>query len=255
MLHHRTRNLILCLVASCSILMAGCGGGDDLGRGTGETTTTRTVAASPLDGLDGEQLLQRATNSATSATSVRIAGAGTTEGEDLAFDLRLVRGVGAEGSFRDSRLTVDLVIVGADVYLRMDGDRHEEWLGPAFTERARSKVDGRYVKSTTADARLDGFREMGDLEGFIRTTLTPESTLSRIDGKVVAGVPTVGIRDENARNRSVLYVSDDAQALPLRLEADGTAESGRWTFTQWNAVGDITAPAADDVIDVRALDD
>lgn len=245
------RAAVLMVVASAAIALAGCGGGSSDG-GT-STATTSTPARASFDGLSAEQVLARATSAAGAAESVHVAGSGTSDGQELAVDLRISK-QGGTGTINIGGGRIELIVIGSDVYFKADEAFFKTALGDGYTPQIAALLAGRFLKGAATDARLADLAAFGSLDKFVADTLKPDGTISRVDGKTFDGTATVGVRDAgtDASNGGILYVADDGTDLPAAIEQGGS-DTGTLRLTEWNAPVKLTPPPSDQVVDISKL--
>ena len=253
-LRSRTTATRLVLVATLAITVAwftGCGGGDEPSN---RPTTVATTASSALAGLSADEVLAKARDAARAATSVHAAGAGTSDGDALRIDLRLKAGDGGTGTIGVGGVTLEIVVKGQDLYFKADEDFFKNALGAAYTAQVAQLIDGKFLKGAISDPRFGDFANFADMRAFMESTLKPDGAITRVDGKPIGGIPTVGLNDK-AADGGTMYVADDGTNLPLALEpgSSGGGTSGSITFSEWNATFDITPPPDDQVVDISKL--
>jgi hypothetical protein len=239
------------LAAAC--LAGGCGGGSETTSATTTAATTSTASTSALAGLSADQVLAKSKAAATSAKSVHVVGQIVQSSGNTAFDLKLTDQPGATGTIELGGGKVEIVRIGGDVYFKADEKTLASGLGGNSAELAKL-VAGRYIKGPLTDPRLTGFTQLTSLKDFTANVLDPSGSISRVDGKPIDGVPTVGLRNDNKDNGGTLYVADEGEPFPLLIEAlTGRSDTGNLRMKEWNADVTITPPPADQVIDLSKL--
>jgi hypothetical protein len=236
-------------LAGASVLaFVGCGG-----SGTKPATspaTTTAAATSSLEGLTADEVFAKTKAAAQAATSVRVKGEVADSGQSIAIDLKLAGVARGSGTVIQDGGRIDLVRDGNDIYFKAD----EKTLSKTVAQgdaRIVKLIAGRWVKATVTTAGFDSFAGLLDLVEFVKGVLSPDGKVSRVDGKMVSGVTTVGLKDNAATGGGVLYVADTGEPFPLRIEpGSGT---GGVTMSDWNTEITITVPPADQVIDADKL--
>jgi hypothetical protein len=244
---------------AAAFLAAGCGGGSDTASDTASVTTsaatsTTSSSTSALAGLSAEQVLEKSKAAAAAAKSVHVVGQIVQSTGTTAFDLTLTDQPAATGTIKLGGGTVEIVRIGGDVYFKADEKTLASGLGGSSDELAKL-VSGRYIKGPLTDPRLAGFTQLTSLKDFTGNVLTPSASISRVEGKEVDGVPTVGLRNDNKENGGTLYVADAAEPYPLLIEslAGRASDTGNLQMKEWDADVEITAPPPDQVIDLSRL--
>ena len=92
--------------------------------------------------------------------------------------------------------------------------------------------------------------QFGSLASSLDTAeiLKPEGTVTKGEAKVVNGVPTIALVDGTA---GTFYIATQGEPYPIRFE--GKAGEGGIDFSEFNASGAVTAPAASEVFDLQSI--
>lgn len=238
----RTRVASLLSVFAVLAVLAGCGGGNS----EPAAPTSSTPTAVSLEGLTADEVLAAARTAAQSATSVRVKGSISQEGQSIDVDLELSGVARGAGSVMLDGGRIDLVRVGNDIYFKADEKTLTDTVAAGDAAIVKL-IAGRYVKATVDTPGFADFAGLLDFVEFTRGALTPDGPITRVAGKPVGGTPTVGLQ----QGAGTLYVADNGTPFPLRIES--ASDPGGVTMSDWNAKVAISPPAADDVINVAAL--
>ena len=247
--HTRPQWVAIALAGAGVLTFAGCGGSGTK-TATPAATTTAPAATSSLAGLTADEVLAKTKAAAQSATSVHVKGDVSDSGQSIKIDLQLAGVARGSGTVIQNGGRIDLVRDGNDIYFKAD----EQTLSKTVAQGNASIVKliaGRYIKATVTTSGFDSFAGLLDLVEFVKGVLSPDGKVSRVDGKVVSGVATVGLKDNAATGGGILYVADAGEPLPLRIES--ASGGGGVTMSEWNTNITITVPSADQVIDVGKL--
>lgn len=248
----RRATMITTVAAAVTLLalLGGCGGGST----TPATTATATSAStSALAGLSADQVLAKAKAAAAAARSVHIVGQIVQRGNSTTFDLKLTGQPAATGTVTLGGGKVEIVRVGGDIYFKADEQTLASGLGASGAEIAKI-VSGRFIKGPLSDPRLAGFSLLTSLKEFTANVLKPSGAITRVDGKPVDGVRTVGLRNNDKARGGTLYVADAGDPFPLLIEAlAGDSDTGNLQMSEWNAAVTINPPPPDQVIDLSRL--
>ena len=250
--HSRLRRLTIALAGAGALVsgvVAGCGGGDT--KPASPSSTATSAAPSALEGLTADQVLDKTKAAAQSAKSVRVKGDISEEGQSITIDLKLAGVARGSGTVIQNGGRIDLVRIGNAIYFKAD----EKTLNTTIAQgnpQIVKRIAGRYVKATADTPGFDSFAGLLDFVEFVKGVLSPDGTISRVDGKPVSGVPTVGLKDNDADSGGVLYVADKDEPYPLRIAP--ASGPGGVTMSDWNSDITITPPPADQVIDIGALE-
>ncbi len=248
-LRRRMAVVILSAVALVSGVLAGCGGSDTKPPSTASTSST--AATSTLAGLTADQVLAKAKEAAQSAKSVRVKGEISQDGQSITIDLRLAGVARGSGTLTLDGGRIDVVRIGNDIYFKADAKTLGQTVAQG-NDQLIKLIAGRYIKASVTTPGFANFAGLLDLVEFEKGVLSPDGKISRTDGKPVGGVPTVGLKDNDANDGGILYVADQAKPYPLRIEP--ASGPGVVTMSDWNADVTITPPPADQVIDAKSLE-
>jgi hypothetical protein len=240
----RRARLLAAALAAVAVL-AGCGGGSTAGRGTGPSGTAAT--SNGVADLPAKEILARAQQALGRASSVHIKGGGSSEGQQFAIDMRY-GAEGAVGSMTTNGQTIELLRVGQTVYLKGTEAFWRSIGGNAVAELLK----GRYLKvpATTPDfAELSSFT---DLKKNAQELLKPDGEVSKGGRRTVHGVQAIGLVD--SKDGGTLYIALQGEPYPLQAVPGAKAknDSGSLDF-DYGAPVKVTAPAADQVVDVSKL--
>ena len=236
---------LLVVGAVGSILFAGCGGDVD---NPGAPSTG--AATSALEGLTADQVLARTKAAAASAKSVHVTGDIAEQGQSISIDLQLAGVARGAGTVIQDGGRIDLVRVGNDLYFKADDKTLNRTVAEGNAEIVKL-IGGRYIKASVDTEGFADFAGLLDFVEFVNGALSPDGTISRVDGKPIDGVATVALKDNDATSGGLLYVADSGEPYPLRIEP--VSGPGGVTMSDWNADVTITPPPADQVIDLSAL--
>lgn len=232
---HRATGLLFAAITATSLALVGCGGGE---KDSGIADLTAT------------EILDRASTAAKAAKSVHVKGEGTSEGTTFRMDVRFKSGEGAAGTVGVDDENFELIVIGQDLYLKTD---QATWT--AMTDSATAALIGnRYVKAPASSPDFAELASFGQYEDFITELLKPEGTMTKGETKEVNGVRAIGLVDDDKENGGTLYIALRGEPYPLRAEPSAdSADTGSIEFLDWNKEVTLTAPPADQVLDVAAL--
>ena len=223
------RTLVVSGLLVGGMAVAGCGGsGDSPAAATTAPAATTTPATSELNGLTAKEVFdknrwRRKRIGQHPARALRVT-------RPIEIDMVLKADGGGAGSIGLSGSTFEIVVNGQDMYFKADDAFYRNSLGDGYTAEVAALIGGKFLKGSVTDPRLADFANFGDLNEFMQGTLSPEGDISRIDGKTINGVPTVGLHDDDPDDGGSLFVADDGTNLPVAIEPDQTkGESGQIT--------------------------
>ena len=240
--------MAIALAGAGVLTFAACGGSGTKPASTPSATTAAATVA--LQGLTADELLAKTKAAAQSATSVHVKGEIFDSGQSITIDLKLAGVARGAGTVIQDGGRIDLVRDGNDVYFKADEKTLNKTVAQGDAENVKL-IAGRYVKATVSTSGFDSFAGLLDLVEFVKGVLSPDGKVSRVDGKDVSGVMTVGLKDTAATGGGVLYVAATGEPFPLRIEP--ASGPGGVTMSDWNTNISITVPPMDDVIDFGKL--
>jgi hypothetical protein len=242
--------MVLLLAALGLLGLAACGGDDETGGG-GTTTGATTGGGSQLEGLSAQEVLDKAKAAAKAATSVRVAGDATDSSGTTKLDLKLTAD-GGSGTVEQAQGKVEIILIGNDVYARLDEKLLASTIG-AGNEEIAKLIGDKWIKAPADSPQFSSFAQLVKLSEFIDGVLSPKGEISREDGKEINGTPTVALKDGGA-DGGKLYIADVGTPYPVAIEpGQASGDSGRITFSDWDKDVTLTPPPADQVIDSAKL--
>ena len=251
------------MVGVLAVLVAGCQGSDPATRdsiGTTPTPTATSITPSPvvtpttpapstpastIAGLSATKILAKTQAAAKAATSVRMKGSMSDDGDKIVLDIRLAK-AGGQGTMSINGAAFSLIVLDKTAYLKIsDKFWRAQIKDKADADAVIALVGGRWIKTSLTDKDLGELAAFASKPKFFDTLFEPTGTLRKTAPRTIDGVAAIGLRDSDG----TLWV-DTATGRPVRLESSGTDVL---TFTEYNQVTTPKAPPADQVIDGKAL--
>ena len=245
----------------------GCGGAEESGGAGQASPPAATPVADPaeqvtndVDQLAPDTVIEQALANLADASSYRVVGAPTAGAPlDLVFSAgaaltrpgasvdagsgRLGRGV--QGTLTRDGSTFEVLAVDGTVYVRGNLD----WLGSAVEDDARRTLGEKWLRLPPATAEELG--TVTDPEAFAAALLTPDGPVQSVGVSLVEDQPALGIRYVDTG--ATTWVTATGAILPLLVERVGaTATDGVLRFSDIDAEVTVTAPPADQVVEVPA---
>ncbi|MEZ0109947.1 hypothetical protein ABH920_003961 [Catenulispora sp. EB89] len=188
------------------------------------------------------ELLTRMNADMASATSVRVTGSLTVDGQKASLDVALNTAGGAYGTVHTAQGDLILLRAGGKDYAQVTDDFIKQQNIP---RGSASLVLGKYVLLDAAESQ--GFDQFLDLKAFLAVVSTTSTDGDTITGATqIAGTPVDIVAGADG---STFYVATQGKALPLRV-AGGGDTSGQIDFLGWNTDLRIPGvPPASEVID------
>jgi len=233
---------------SSTLLLAACGGSG--GEGSSSNGSAAPAAASQVEGLPAEQVVEKARAALKSAKSVHYVAKGTDDGKPLTIEMRVEKDRGAVGSVQVGGEQVKLIRTKDAVYVT----GNEALLAAA--SGGKPVGAGKWIKTSAKAPGIDAFVELSDAGKVMEQMVRPGQKLSLGTPKTVAGKQTVAVvigPDAKGKNAGTMYVSAQGTPYPLVVEsAPGAADQGTVTFSDFDQPVDVKAPDAADVVAVPA---
>lgn len=215
--------------------------------------TTPSPSASPVpsaeatpngvEQLSADQILERASAAAKGAESVKVTAKTQEEAGEMSFEITMTK-TGAQGTVTNAQGSLELLATPDTIYIKGDAKFNESYGG----QGGAALLEGKWLSIPADNPQATPFRGLVSLETFFDGLLTPESTPTKVAPKDVNGVRSVGLKTD----AGTLWVATTGEPYPVAIEpAEG--QQGSVTMTDWNAPVTITAPPADQVVDVTKL--
>lgn len=241
-------------VVGAALLLTACGssGGSAPTAASTSASPTPTPTPTPFAGQTADQILAAARKAAAGAKSVHVVGAVTDAGEKIELDMTMASGGLADGTMKVQGGLLTLRRVGKEAHMK--GDK-KFWAAAGAGEVA-SLLTGKWIKMPIAQKDFGDFNSFTDLSTFVKESLAPDGAVTRVEGKTIDGVETVGLSDGTGTDAGTMFVSTGEVPYPLAIEpgpAAGTSAGDGIRFSDWDAAVTIAAPPADEVVDISKL--
>jgi len=189
---------------------------------------------------------QQMRNSAAAAKSVHIKGAFIEKGQKLQIDVAGDRaGTNTRVIVDDGNGAVEILTVNGRFYLKADA---AYW---TKNGSAAAKVAaGKYVTVPAGSAAgMDVFKVGTLLDQILAKDMSNVQKLNtQVEETEVDGVSAYLMTDKIGGDGSRIYVSADGQARLIRIESP--KGEGSLNFTEWDAVAPVSAPPADQLVEL-----
>lgn len=233
------------VVLAAVLGLSACGGGSS----SSTAKSTPSPSTNGVEKLQAQAILDKATAAAKAATGAHVTGTISDSGDVIKLDMRYVAGKGAVGTLTNNGQTVNLLRIGTSAYLKGDA---AFWTALANAEVAKIVAD-KYVKVPSTSKDFADFSDFTDLNSLI-ATLKADGVITKVPGKTVSGVATVGLKDDDPTNGGVLYIANVGKPYPLLIEPTKPETTGEGvTFDEWDKPTTLTEPPAAQVLDLAKL--
>ncbi|MFF5076400.1 hypothetical protein ACFY36_05065 [Actinoplanes sp. NPDC000266] len=235
------------VVLAATLALTACGSkSDSSGDTKAAAPASSAPAASGLDALTGQQILDKAKTALKSAKSYHVAGSMTEDGEKTTVDLKIA-GNDVIGFIQTKEGKIELLSAGSQRYFRPSA---EFWTAQGAQGKTIAQVIGkRWVKIDAKDTDTASMFAITNMEDI----LEPDGTVEKTGAKQIDGKQALGLTDTVDGKGGILYVAAEGETYPLRLDGP-TAADGSLAFTEYGETfADLKAPAAADVFDMKDL--
>jgi hypothetical protein len=238
----RVRLALIPLVAAAALL-AGCA--------TANTPATAPTSTGPADNgvsaLAPADILAKAQAALAAAKSYHMVGSATENNQKLSLDLKF-SGKDVAGTIDLGVAKLEIIGIGNDIYLKAPDDFWSSQIPSGQAQALLALIKGKYVK---VDGQSASFSELTD-NFKPENLLKPDGDITKGDTKTIDGTPAIALVDKDG---SKLYIATTGDPVPLSIEdsASSSSAGASFQFKEYNVPVTVTAPAAADVFDLKAL--
>jgi len=228
------------LAALAGATLAGCGDDKPSGPTPEAGFTDKTVA----------EIQAAAVEDMKAATSLRVTGEVESDGKTTTIDLALTTDGSCDGTMSAGQGTASIRGVGGASYLKAD---EEFWKSAAGDQAAMliSMIGDKWAKLPSGG---DEFSSFCDLDAFFKDLDDNEMTNEKLGAtKDIDGIPAIEVTGDDSGGTESVWVSTADPHYILSIEKVGGTEPGSFTFSHFNETFDITAPTAEEVVDLSAM--
>ncbi|GLY15854.1 hypothetical protein LWF15_20425 [Kineosporia rhizophila] len=249
----RTARSITVTIASAlagSLILAGCGGGDDeapASKATAESKASQPAAegegddaaAEPYAGMEPQEILALANEKAKKAKTVQVKLAYADKGGKIRYNMKISRAGRATGKLTVPKEgSMNLTIIGEQGYFRPGKDMLKDIA--AGDQAVIDLMSGRWMEFSRKDKDMADMYDVMDVD-FVVTDLVDLSyegdDLVRVEGKKIAGRETIGLKTESEKGTTYIAADGSGELVSYQdPEASGI-------YTNWNKKLKIKAPA------------
>lgn len=231
--------LLLAGVAATAALLAGC----TQGGTPGTESTTPAPASNGVADLSADEILTKAGEALDKATSYRVKGEMTEEGQAVTVDMVLA-GDDIAGSFSAEGQSFEVIKVGSDVYILLPEALIDLFAMGEGGDLVKTMLAGKYVKTTADD---ENFADLTQQTNITEELLSTGGTATKGEATTVEGVAAITV----TKGDDTFYVATEGE--PYLLKVENAKEGGSLTFSEFNTAPAPAAPPADKVVDLAAL--
>ena len=233
-MHVSAKMLTFCAAGGAAVVaVAGCGSSAPSTSGS----TTQPSAA---------QLQSSMKQSVQHASSVHVAGHGTSNGVPVTLDMNLTRSGDVSGTVTENGAPFQIIAVNGKVYGKVTKAFLQQEKAPAA---ACSLICGKWLQLPSAQGKqlteVAGGLNLKNLTG----ELNQAPKLTKSGTTTVAGQPAYVLKDTKG---TTVAVQTTPSHYPLRLTSAGAAKQ-QLTFSKWNSAPQPVAPPKSQVVNLSQL--
>ncbi|WHM36740.1 hypothetical protein [Streptomyces sp. BPTC-684] len=270
--------LVVAVVCTTAVAgLAGCGkDGDTKAKGVSEAKKpSATASPTPADlfaGMTPDAIADKAVGVTKAANTVKVAGAGISDGEHMTMQVTVTRQGNCSGKATVKGGTVSVLKADAKSYY-VKGDEKfyramakEDGTPKREADAMIEVLKGRWMKMP-ADALKKSKKRRGKASGddMGQFCVLSELVAGMDDDKadrtgmtkgadtVVAGVPAVTLTKKKSDGSVTMYVAKQGPARLLKVAETGGDEPGTVTFSDYDKPVTITPLPADQIMDLEKL--
>jgi len=236
------RALLAGIVLAVVLVAAGCGGSSS------NTTTNGSGNGNGEAAKSAQQVLKDAVKAADSASSLRMGGNVSSNGQQIGIDLSVSKGKGATGSLTLGGQKVELVVVGSNGYMKAGAAFWTQFAGSAGGTIAQM-LQSKWLKFPMNNAQFQPIVAFSSPKAIFDSLQSGADSGLKNKGTTTYKGQSVVALDDGAKN-GTLYVSATGAPYPVALVKTGSG-GGTITFSDWSQPVSLTAPT--DVLDFSHL--
>ncbi|WP_455359022.1 hypothetical protein [Streptomyces sp. SYSU K21746] len=243
--------------------VTGCSKGED-SKGKGDTKKSPASATTqppidPFEGLSADEIAQKAVDTTKSATSLRIAGNGKSDGDMMEVDLAVDKEGACVGKMVVKGGTAEILQVDNVKYMK---GNEAFWRASLGSERSAGQTEGviELVKGRWFKMPNDKSGDMAGLCDFKAMITDMDEDKSERKGMTraadadVNGQPAATlVKEQSGGKMLTLYVAKEGEPYILKTVEVGGDEPGTLFFSDYNKPVVATPPPAEQVIDPKKL--
>ncbi|MEV4340200.1 hypothetical protein [Streptomyces sp. NPDC049590] len=205
----------------------------------------------PFQGQSADEVAAKAVTATRDATSVRMAGKLSAEGQPLTVDFHVDTQKNCKGRMAMQTGAADVIHTGQATYVKGDEKFWENAAqGSAGGEKKARALSGRWVKVPVGDSRTTG---LCDKQGFLADLDSDKSerkgmtkgTVTTVDGR-----KAIPLRKKKGSGETItMYVATEGKPYIIKLDQSGGKTPGSVVFSDYGKPVKATPPPAGKVVD------
>lgn len=278
----RVNRKVLVAAVVCTTAVAGLAGCGKDGEGKAKDVSeakkkpSATASATPVDpfaGMTADAIAEKAVGVTKAANTVKVAGAGMSDGEHVSLEVTVTRQGNCSGKASVKGGTANILKADAKSYFmkgdekfyramaKEDGTPKREadamievlkgrWM--KMPADAPSKSKKRHGKGSSDD--MGQFCVLSELVSGMDDDKADRTGLTKGADTVVAGTPAVTLTKKKSDGSAItMYVAKQGPAHLLKVVETGGDEPGTVTLSDYDKPVTITPPPADQIMDLEKL--
>ncbi|MFK8910914.1 hypothetical protein [Streptomyces sp. YS-3] len=275
-----SRNVLVVAVVGTTAVagLAGCGKeGDNRAKGVSVATkpspTASATPADPFAGMTPDAIAEKAVGVTKAAKTVKVAGAGVSDGQHMSLEVTVTRLGNCSGSVHVKDGTARILKADPKAYYMQADEKFyramakEDGTPKKEADAMVELLKGRWMKLPTeapsksrkrhgkgSDDDMGQFCVLSELVSGMDDDKSDRTGMTKGADTVVAGVPAVTLTKKKSDGSAVtMYVAKRGPAHLLKVAETGGTEPGTVTFSDYDKPVRITAPPGDLVMDLEKL--
>jgi hypothetical protein len=204
----------------------------------------------PFQGQSADQVAAKAVTATRDATSVRMAGKVSANGQPLTVDFHVDTQKNCKGRMTVEQGSAEVIHAGQATYVKGDkGFWANASQNSAGQEKQAQALSGRWVKVPVGDAQTTG---LCDKQGFLADMDSDKSErkgMTKGEVTTVNGQKAMALQKKKGGETLTMYVATEGKPYILKLVQSGGQNPGTVLFSDYEKPVRATPPPAGQVID------
>jgi hypothetical protein len=202
-----------------------------------------TPADNGIAALDAEDIVTRSRDALVRATTYRMSGQMTSNGQTAKIDLHN-GGRNVKGTIEIEGRSLEILRIGDDLYMKASDEFWKQFI-PAKQQSVLGLLSGKYVKVDATNESFSALTEAFDASEIVKA----DGNVTKSSPTTINGTPAIGL--SGGPDKSTLYVATVGEPNPLRIEAP--SGQGTIDFTDYGRPIEFDAPASSEVFDLKSV--
>lgn len=250
---------VVCAVAAVAVPAPAAAWAATAPRGPAPAVAAPTP--DPFDGLSPAEIADRAVDATRSADSLRMTGQVVSEGHDLDVDLSVDDQGSCQGRIGVEEGEAELRRVDDVTYMKGDAafwriSMTAEGVPENQIDPVIELVEGRWLKIGPGEAGSADLAEVCDLDLLLDDLGEDrdDAGLTRGPDREIDGDPVATLVEKESGETTTVSVAQEGKPYIRQVVATGGEEPGSMTLSEFDRPVEVTAPPADEIVDLSRLD-